>query len=767
MSNGEEIENGRPHSDIDKKNIEKEVVEKDGFLSKIKKRKSIYNNVNFINKAFSQTYKNINTALKNTKININQFKEVTIKEYGNKLGSSTRRKTNKYNSIFNLSSDKKIPKTILKTKKDGSLFQKNAIKNRKSHTNVFFSDLNNLDNNNDKKEVKLILTNKTNKNPNNLQLPSLISKNLAFTEENLEYIDNKNSNNKFCRTFGNKGNKTNIKRKSVEFSSFRYMENVNNLKTKDKILFIKKKTLNDKMNIDKNMNQLVINNIKNKFLKKLKTSLTNNFYNYSESIKNQEKSIKKETESSLIFIEKKIEQWMSEASVNLQQDQNSLLIKNINYNQEIEKNIKIEEKHTKTISLDIIKKNISLTEFSSIYLKYHIGNLDIGTLLYIKNKFFQISLPDYLFNKNNSNHNQKKNPRHSLLHRNIIEEIQLENLSKLSKSQRKFKNNSKIHKIQNKQLNINKNFTLNGKEKKFILYFYILDLNFRNNNEKNFEETYNILDILKKDNNSEELQDLIKDKFILSYKSRNNTNTNRSDKIKKSISFKNKTFKMGGSAKKNLDNIKDYYTNKEHIFQSSFFKRKDILITSKNKRENIYRRTRKSLLEYNLLFDPNLIHYNNLINEIKPNKRTNRHKNTNNLVQIKLNDPKQKLINSLLMSSGGMKTDKNIVVMKTLDLKNQYINKNKENINSLISSIKDCNSQSFVKFYKSAYCGPNVKDKEGNTLLSLAVKSSCLEIVVFLLEEKADPNIQNVRKILYLLIYYFFKIIDIWKYSFT
>ena len=101
-----------------------------------------------------------------------------------------------------------------------------------------------------------------------------------------------------------------------------------------------------------------------------------------------------------------------------------------------------------------------------------------------------------------------------------------------------------------------------------------------------------------------------------------------------------------------------------------------------------------------------------------------------------------------------MKTDKNIIVMKTLDLKDQYNYKNKGNINSLTSSIKDCNYDSFVKFYRSCNCGPNAMDKDGNSLLSLSVKSSCKEIVNFLLNEKANPNLQNVRKLLYNKIFY-------------
>lgn len=112
---------------------------------------------------------------------------------------------------------------------------------------------------------------------------------------------------------------------------------------------------------------------------------------------------------------------------------------------------------------------------------------------------------------------------------------------------------------------------------------------------------------------------------------------------------------------------------------------------------------------------------------------------------------KNKQLSSLLLSLGGLKTDKNIYIMKTLDLKNQYNHKNKGNINSLISSIKDCNFDSFIKFYRVCNCGPNAFDKDGNSLLTLATKSACLEIVNFLLDEKADPNLQNVS-IFYFLI---------------
>ena len=200
--------------------------------------------------------------------------------------------------------------------------------------------------------------------------------------------------------------------------------------------------------------------------------------------------------------------------------------------------------------------------------------------------------------------------------------------------------------------------------------------------------------------------------------------------------------------------------NKMTLFKNNFFSRneRNEIQCSSYKLEYIKRK--KSLLEYNLLFDPNLTGYNNIVTDTDIIFEPNIERTTINRKKKKeLKELKNKQINSLLISSGGMKTDKNIIVMKTLDLKNKYNHKNKGKINSLTSSIKDCNYDSFVKFYRICNCGPNAIDKDGYSLLSLAVKSSCLEIVSFLLDEKANPNLQNVIiYILYNIIFFFIEI---------
>ena len=112
---------------------------------------------------------------------------------------------------------------------------------------------------------------------------------------------------------------------------------------------------------------------------------------------------------------------------------------------------------------------------------------------------------------------------------------------------------------------------------------------------------------------------------------------------------------------------------KQSLFKNNFFSRLEIK-RSNYKGENIKRK--KSLLEYNLLFDPNLAGYNNLIGDSKIEFHPNSETNIISKSKIKeIQDLRKRQIKTFYKFSGGMKTDKNIYVMKTLDLKNQYNSK--------------------------------------------------------------------------------------------
>ena len=69
----------------------------------------------------------------------------------------------------------------------------------------------------------------------------------------------------------------------------------------------------------------------------------------------------------------------------------------------------------------------------------------------------------------------------------------------------------------------------------------------------------------------------------------------------------------------------------------------------------------------------------------------------------------------------------------------------KDELEKLIYSIKDLNFPLFKRIFEQYSIGPNLNDEKGNSLLSLAVQSNCFQIVNFLLNSGADPNISNVR----------------------
>jgi hypothetical protein len=396
-----------------------------------------------------------------------------------------------------------------------------------------------------------------------------------------------------------------------------------------------------------------------------------------------------------------------------------------------------------------------------LYLNNHKGLIEKDILRYIRERFFDIIMPSCLF-ENNTNELSlyklpKKKYKNLLFRQKTSDNKKVQSKSKITNSInkndkiRETRRLSTIEQRRNESFIVNFIPPLDEEETKYINYFYHLDMDIdgHNHNEHNEEDNKNtnndqfsFLSILKEDLDKIEVQELLKNKFINLYMMKNGGQSEHVLYNKKK-SLRNISNKCLVTSTKN---------GKKSLFKNNFFSRNEVKY-SKYKMETT--KKKKSLLEYNLLFDPNLNGYNNLIADGKI--ATDQNEANAIIEKEKLKEIqrfKNNQLTSLLISSGGMKTDKNIYVMKTLDLKNQYNHKNKGNINSLTSSIKDCNYDSFVKFYRACNCGPNAIDKDGNSLLSLAVKSSCLEIVNFLLDEKANPNLQNVSLYMYIIYSY-------------
>lgn len=434
--------------------------------------------------------------------------------------------------------------------------------------------------------------------------------------------------------------------------------------------------------------------------------------------------------------------------------------KNLEFNEKDNKRYnKKEPKYIHIIVIDFIKRISSPINISLLYLNNHKGLIEKDILRYIRERFFDIIMPSCLF-ENNTNELSlyklpKKKYKNLLFRQKTSDNKKVQSKSKITNSInkndkiRETRRLSTIEQRRNESFIVNFIPPLDEEETKHINYFYYLDMDIdgHNHNEHNEEDNKNtnndqfsFLSILKEDLDKIEVQELLKNKFINLYMMKNGGQSEHVLYNKKVLEI----YQINVS-------LRQQKMEKNHYLKTiSFQEMKLNILNIKWKRQK-----KKSLLEYNLLFDPNLNGYNNLIADGKI--ATDQNEANAIIEKEKLKEIqrfKNNQLTSLLISSGGMKTDKNIYVMKTLDLKNQYNHKNKGNINSLTSSIKDCNYDSFVKFYRACNCGPNAIDKDGNSLLSLAVKSSCLEIVNFLLDEKANPNLQNVSIYIYIIYSY-------------
>jgi ankyrin repeat protein len=87
------------------------------------------------------------------------------------------------------------------------------------------------------------------------------------------------------------------------------------------------------------------------------------------------------------------------------------------------------------------------------------------------------------------------------------------------------------------------------------------------------------------------------------------------------------------------------------------------------------------------------------------------------------------------------------IINKTCELKNKYIKSVKNNIMSILSFyIKDKNFQKFKAVFESTNHHINLKDNNSESLLTLAVKSNCYDIIDYLIKNHADVNISDDEK---------------------
>ena len=104
------------------------------------------------------------------------------------------------------------------------------------------------------------------------------------------------------------------------------------------------------------------------------------------------------------------------------------------------------------------------------------------------------------------------------------------------------------------------------------------------------------------------------------------------------------------------------------------------------------------------------------------------------------------------------------MISKANELKYQIFQSLKTHIDEIIFYIKDRNYPCFIQTFEKYKIDPEIKDKDGNSLLNLAVQSNCFQIVNYLLNVGASPNSQNNKNntpLHYALTFHNYEIADI------
>ncbi len=208
------------------------------------------------------------------------------------------------------------------------------------------------------------------------------------------------------------------------------------------------------------------------------------------------------------------------------------------------------------------------------------------------------------------------------------------------------------------------------------------------------------------------------------------------------------------------------YNNKGLSLKKEFYGRPEIRYYQND--DDINKKRKRANQLYSLLFDPKLFVYNNnwdISDDDDDNddrisksekkirrfrkKRIFRKRSIMEKMKLQLEQLKKKNIHKKLSHHTyfrpQMMSNKYCYIIKTKEIIGKLKKINEGSLDDVINCIKDCNFSLFREYFYSEKLDPNTTDRDGNCLLTLAVKSSSYEICNFLLEEKADPDYANVR----------------------
>ena len=83
------------------------------------------------------------------------------------------------------------------------------------------------------------------------------------------------------------------------------------------------------------------------------------------------------------------------------------------------------------------------------------------------------------------------------------------------------------------------------------------------------------------------------------------------------------------------------------------------------------------------------------------------------------------------------------MILEVNELKQKILESLNNQYDKIIFYVKDKNYSRFKDIYEKYKIDPEIKDKDGNSLLNLAVQSNCFQIVNYLLNVGANPNCNN------------------------
>ena len=195
------------------------------------------------------------------------------------------------------------------------------------------------------------------------------------------------------------------------------------------------------------------------------------------------------------------------------------------------------------------------------------------------------------------------------------------------------------------------------------------------------------------------------------------------------------------------------FPEKKRRYKNYFWKKSAIAINIKDKDKIKKQVNKDSIDKYDKPFLPK-----SFFERIKKLKIKRKRKRLSTIIPISVTSLTKDIKKmNIYLTNESLINHKEHTMLRTIEIKSQIESQLNNEIEKLIYCIKDLNFPQFKIIFEQYALSPNIQDKNGNTLLSLAVQSNSFQISNYLLNAGADPNISNVRIIKLNFNYLFFR----------